>query len=1157
MKVDVGIMHIVVAMVTIYIPFYLRAFEKSYRSKIILGSIYIAQSIMALVSTDIVSLYVHLELMMVWAVALIMGDSKGVQPAAALNYFLVHLVAGTTMLCGFLILDDYHFSEASGSIIPYLYSEETHDRVGAFLVLLGSMSIIAVPPFSTWFVASYSHSSPMVSCILVCCTTKVVSVILFHLFAGLDWFLYIGLFTVIVNLWHMSRERKLRVVWIYGALSQLGINLMMISDAGYEQKEIFYLHITIQILYQALLANIVTILEEHGVMYLDDVRGYKLAKFNILSVAYVFAILNILGMPWMVTYSTKGLLQGSLVYDLSPILYYIVLFFSGYAIPVRSLAFNCKYSYAQLVSISFLAAVLFIESIYYSDFWQLFTFKGTIYIGVVMFGALARYKYRLPYIEYRYKGMRLSLADHSDSPIIQFINSVTHNIVSYLGRAMRFINSKLTLEYTLKLAVIFIILSLLTIISSQASFNKESLHMPQINSPRKSDYSFKLHGQEIKDEYQWLRDEKWPDVQEQEILDYLNHENAYSSSFFDKYADEKQAVFEELKGKIKLDDQTVPIKKDEYFYYQRTIADGQYPIYARKHGSLESEEQIILDVNKLAEGKKFTNVGALSTSPDHKLLAYLVDFAGDERFSIRVLDIESGKYLSDEISDAGGLVWREDLTGFYYGKYDKNWRQNKIYFHRLGDLQEQDQLIFHEEDNLFSAHIARSSSRKHLIIKVRGHDSDETYFAPMDGEVKDFTLVQPRKDGIKYHVDDNGQDFYILTNDQGPNFRIAKAAFDKPSDWQEYINHRDDAYLNNYDLTAKYLLLDYQVDGLTMPEVRTYDGVQVNKLQFTDAAYEASIYSTNFEEDDIRVYYSSLARPNSTYQYSFKKDLLKLLKIQEIPSGFNPAEYQVERVWAPSGDVQVPVTLLYKKSLFKKDGSNPLYLYGYGSYGYGMPKSYRHTAISLADRGIIFAIAHIRGGDDLGFDWYLSAKFLNKKRTFDDFIHSAEYLIEQNYTAKGNIAIAGGSAGGMLMGNVLNQRPELFGAAIAHVPFVDVLNTMLDDTLPLTPGEFKEWGNPKDKEYGEYMLSYSPYDNVKTQNYPPIYVIAGLTDPRVGYWEAAKWVARLRDHKQDDNLLMLKTNMDAGHQGASGRFDYLKEVADDIIFVSKMLKNVK
>jgi oligopeptidase B len=394
----------------------------------------------------------------------------------------------------------------------------------------------------------------------------------------------------------------------------------------------------------------------------------------------------------------------------------------------------------------------------------------------------------------------------------------------------------------------------------------------------------------------------------------------------------------------------------------------------------------------------------------------------------------------------------------------------------------------------------------------------------------------------------------MRSNRNSKNFNMMRTNVDNyttKTSWEVFIEEDANKYLSSFDLTEEYLILNYQELGLPVSVVVNLATKLSKTIKFPDQAFTASAYSTNFQDNDIRVNYSSLSRPTTTYQYNFNHETLSVLKTQDIPSGFNPEEYQVERIFAKNDDINIPISLFYKKSLFKKDGSNPLYLYGYGSYGLSIPPSFRNNAVSLADRGFIYAIAHIRGGDDLGHDWYEAAKFLTKKRTFEDFIAASEALIEQKYTSVGNIVIVGGSAGGMLIGNVINQRPELYKAAIAHVPFVDVLNTMLDESLPLTAGEYKEWGNPQDKLYFDYIKSYCPYSNVAKQNYPHLFITSGLTDPRVGYWEGAKWAAKLRANKTDNNLLLSKTNMEFGHQGASGRFDYLKEIAEDLIFIFK------
>lgn len=672
----------------------------------------------------------------------------------------------------------------------------------------------------------------------------------------------------------------------------------------------------------------------------------------------------------------------------------------------------------------------------------------------------------------------------------------------------------------------------------------------------KIDYSFTLHGQKITDEYHWLRDIKWPNVDDKEIIEYLQAENKYSEQFFQPLQEEKDKIFEELKGRIKLADQSTYVKKDNNYYYLITEENTEYPIYCRKIGSVDASEEIILDINVLAKDNKFTDVGLVAVSPDHTLLAYSVDFTGDEKYTIKVYNLKTKQYLPDEIHNVSrNIIWHEGLKGFFYMPINENSRCDKLMFRSLGDVISNDKLVHHITNPLYQLNAGKSSSRQYIFIDISGHNENEIYAIEMSDHSFQPKLIRAAKDGIFYNVKHNGDNFYINTNEGAKNFRIVLVNVHNFQNdlWKnDYIPEDSGKYLSSFAITRNYLIVNYRDQGLPVIKIKHLKEQDEKIIHFPDAAFTASAMSTNFDEDDIRVNYSSLARPNTTYSYDFDSDQLSILKVQEIPSGFNPEEYMVERIFADNDGVKVPVTLLYKKSLFNKDRKNPLYLYGYGSYGVSIPVSFRNTAISLVNRGFIYALAHIRGGDDLGHDWYEAAKFLNKKRTFDDFIAVSKELIKEKYTSQGNIVICGGSAGGMLIGAVINKQPELFKAALAHVPFVDVLNTMLDEQLPLTPGEFKEWGNPKELDYFNYIKSYSPYDNIKAQNYPSLFITAGISDPRVGYWEAAKWAAKIRATKLDDNILLLKTNMDSGHKGSSGRFDYLKEAADDIIFIFRV-----
>jgi oligopeptidase B len=692
------------------------------------------------------------------------------------------------------------------------------------------------------------------------------------------------------------------------------------------------------------------------------------------------------------------------------------------------------------------------------------------------------------------------------------------------------------------------------IVTSCKPYNEEK-EMTTPPVAEKIKYSFNIHGQEIVDEYAWLRDPNWPKVEDKKILNYLREENKYFEQFFVPLSAEKEQLFEELKGRIKLTDQSVPVKKDEYFYYSRTLEDKDYPVYCRKYGNMDAKEEILLDVNELAKGEKFTKLGAFSISPDHKLLAYSVDFSGDERYIIKLYDLEARKYLQDVINDTiGSIVWHEQISGFFYTPANENWRHDKVMFHKLGEDIKNDKLILHESDLLYQVGVSKSSSRKYIFIDVGGAATNETYVIDMEDNSFSPKLLKAKADTFHYDVEHEGDYFYIHTNHGAKNYRIARISikdFEK-QEWVDYIPEDKDSYLDSFDISSNYLILNYKENAIPKIKIVNLQDKKTNTVKFPETVYVAGAYSTNFEENDIRVSYSSLGRPDTVYSYNFSADKLTILKVREIPSGFNPEEYVVERAWADNDGVKIPLSIFYKKSLFKKDGTNPLFLYGYGSYGISMTPGFSSVAISLANRGFVYVISHIRGGEELGQEWYEAAKFLTKKRTFEDFIKSAEYLINEKYTKAGNIIIEGGSAGGLLVGAVINERPELFKAAIAHVPFVDMLNTMLDEDLPLTPGEFKEWGNPKEIEYFEYIKSYSPYDNIKAQNYPILMVTAGISDPRVGYWEAAKWVAKLKSTKTDGNLIIFKTNLDAGHAGSSGRFDYLKETAEDLVFTFKI-----
>ena len=669
---------------------------------------------------------------------------------------------------------------------------------------------------------------------------------------------------------------------------------------------------------------------------------------------------------------------------------------------------------------------------------------------------------------------------------------------------------------------------------------------------KKEPFKYTVHGHELVDNYHWMRDFNWPKVQKKDVLDYLKEENQYAENFFkpkEKFTDK---IYKELIGRIKLADISVPMKDQNYYYYSITKEDSNYSIVARKdkHGI----EEILLDKNEEAKGHKYFKVGGMSISPDENLMAYSTDTKGDEHYKLIVKNLSEGTFLTDTLENMiGSVVWNKTGVGFYYTRLDDKWRSNKVYYHKLGTSQDEDALIYKEEDEIFSVGLGQTTDEEFIILGVSSSNSSEIRYIKSDDLSHKLHTFIPRKEDHLCSVDHMHGQFYIETNDKGKNFRLVRTKnhekFDQ-SDCEELVPHRHDVYLTSFYLYDAHIVIQTKELGLPKITVQDYSMDNKDSIEFPDAAYSAGVSYSCHDDDGMFVGYASMVSPSTMFKYDFKTKKLNIVKVQEIPSGYNKDEYHSERVMVPSREdgIKIPVSLVYKKSLFKKDGTNPLFLYGYGSYGHAIPPSFNTNSLSLLDRGFIYAIAHIRGGDDLGFDWYESAKFLTKKRTFNDFIDIARYLVETNYTSTGNIVISGGSAGGMLVGVAINEAPELFKAAIGDVPFVDVLNTMLDEKLPLTPGEFKEWGNPKEKDYFDYILSYSPYENVKPQQYPSLFILAGLNDPRVTYWEPAKWAAKLRDTKKDSNILIFETNMDAGHGGKSGRFDAYKEIAKKYTF---------
>ncbi len=662
------------------------------------------------------------------------------------------------------------------------------------------------------------------------------------------------------------------------------------------------------------------------------------------------------------------------------------------------------------------------------------------------------------------------------------------------------------------------------------------------------------HGHLRIDPFYWMNDRENP-----EVIDYLHAENKYLEEVMKPTEAFQKRLFEEMKSRIKEDDQSVPYFKSGYFWYVRYRTGGEYPIYCRKQQSLENQEEIILDVNELAKGKSFYQVGGTATSPNQKILAFAADEVGRRIYTIHFKNLETGEIYDKSIPNVtGNFAWSADNQTLFYSKQDAaTLRSNRIYKHLLGSDYTEDELIFEEKDEEFSCVVHKTKSEKFILIHSESTISSEIRFQPADQPFASFQILQSRIPHLEYAADHIGDYFYIRTNDQAQNFKLVKAPISNPvkENWEDVIAHRPEVLLEDFDLFAQFLVTQERSNGLTQIQIKPWEG-EGHALQFDDETYTAWI-STNpeFDTSTLRFGYNSLVVPSSVFDYDMISQEKILLKQQEVVGGYTSEDYYSERIWAKAEDgALVPISLVYKKSFFDKTGENPLLLYAYGSYGYSMDAYFSSNRLSLLDRGFVFAIAHIRGGEDLGRHWYENGKLLQKRNTFSDFIACAELLIAEKYTSPEHLYAMGGSAGGLLIGAVINWRPELFNGAIANVPFVDVVTTMLDESIPLTTGEFQEWGNPKDPEYYKYMLSYSPYDNVEEKAYPNLLVTSGLHDSQVQYWEPTKWVAKLRDLKTDQNLLLLLTNMEAGHGGASGRFNALKELALEYAFLL-MLEN--
>jgi oligopeptidase B len=659
-----------------------------------------------------------------------------------------------------------------------------------------------------------------------------------------------------------------------------------------------------------------------------------------------------------------------------------------------------------------------------------------------------------------------------------------------------------------------------------------------------------IHGQTLIDNYSWLREKT-----NQEVIDYLEAENKYTQSVMESTKELQTQLYNEMLSRIKETDMEVPNKLDNFYYYSRTEKGKQYKIYCRKKDSLDNPEEILLNVNALAGDNKYCAIGILEISPDHSLMIYGVDFTGYEDYTLHVKNLNTDELIPDTILKVTyGLVWANDNKTFYYTKTDEAKRPSKIYRHTLGEEVSSDRLLYEETDNTFNVASYPTMDKNYLVIVSKSMNASEIRYLNKDQPFSDLELLYERKKDFEYYLEHRDGLFYITTNLDAINFKLVTVSATDPkiTDWQELIPHDPEVYLYSLEIFKDHLVIYKRINGLKTISIYNFKTENTHMVSFKENLYTINYRSSELNLDYnsklLRFEYSSLITPQSIFDYNMNTEQRELKKQEEI-KGYDASHYDSKREIAITDDKkEIYISLVFKKGLDLSQ-SHPLFLGGYGSYGFSRDPNFSSARVSLLDRGIIVAIAHIRGGGEKGKPWYNDGKLLNKKNSFNDFIRSAENLIEKNYTSTDKLAIMGGSAGGLLMGAVVNMRPDLFHAVLADVPFVDVINTMLDESIPLTTQEFNEWGNPKKKEDFDYISTYSPYDNIEAKSYPIMLVTAGLNDPRVHYWEPAKYVAKLRTTKTDGNLLLLKTNMGAGHSGASGRYDYLKEIAFEYAFL--------
>ncbi|MBN2789813.1 MAG: S9 family peptidase [Candidatus Delongbacteria bacterium] len=704
-----------------------------------------------------------------------------------------------------------------------------------------------------------------------------------------------------------------------------------------------------------------------------------------------------------------------------------------------------------------------------------------------------------------------------------------------------------------KYFLLFIITALLTFsISSCSTQEKNIIDNDQV-IVLKTDYPVApkrpvvtdIHSYKLEDNYAWLKDKE---RKNEEVLNYIKEENVYAEHKLRKLSGLRDKLYNEIISRIDMEDVSVPVKLDKYLYYSRDVEGKQYSVYCRKLDVENSEEEILLDMNELSKGHDYTDLGSYKVSPDDKFLAYTLDTSGNENYTLYIKYLQYGRLLPVTIERVDDIEWSNDSRNIYYSTTNKeNERTDKIFRHVIGTKLEDDKLLYKEDDPSFYVWVNKTKDKKFLLIGTANNTTSEMRYLSADNPLGSFTMVYPRKDGIEYYLEHHDNKFYILTNkDRAKNFKIMTVDENTPysGKWKDFYEHRMDVYLEDYELFENYFVTSEITNGKRTIKVLDYESLNGKDISFDEAAYTVSLaWNPNFESNKLRYIYESLTTPYSIVDYDMETGKKEFLKQQKVLGGYDRIKYRSEKIFARSHDgAMIPISLVYNREKFKKDGSNPLLLEGYGAYGDINDPYFSSARISLLDRGFVFAIAHVRGGRENGAEWYEQGKLLNKMNSFKDFIACSEHLISDKYTSENKLIIKGASAGGLLIGAVLNMRPDLFAAAILDVPFLDVINTMMDPTLGTTVSEYEEWGDPNNKLFFDYIRSYCPYQNIRIQDYPDIYVTAGFNDPRVNYWEPVKWVAKLRDIKTDDNSVILQVST-SGHGGSSGRYDYYSELA--------------